>query len=224
MGGVGKIGEWVRDNILQGFLQDYFADKLEFLGLSAGLAGLASVVAAIFSLRLVFTLFDPAPEVNWNELNPDNDNMMRKAFHDLHILVSLSTELNENAAATLDEFTDQVRRLGLYNSLPNWDRLHVYDVAGIRELYGEPYVVRSVAEKLRAHSASSFAEFCEQLHELGLYRQLSIWDRLDLSDMDAVQKLYKEPNVVQGVAGKLNANPACSVEEFYGQLKLLQQR
>jgi len=161
----GELGRWVADNFLGTLLRDFFSDYLELLGVTSAVAALVAPLLGLYAARLVVELVTPPPEVNWANLNPDDMNVMGQSFDDLHVAMSLAKKLNEDVAENLEEFTDQVRRLGLYGKHSVWDRVDIDDHEFIAGLYHRPDFAKALAEMLGTTTADSEEEFLKQIRE-----------------------------------------------------------
>ena len=78
---------WLAENMLGEVLQSIFADHLALLGLSALFTTGIAILLSIAAVRMVRGLLAPPPEINWADLDPDDNLAMRQAFEDLHIVV-----------------------------------------------------------------------------------------------------------------------------------------
>lgn len=161
-----QLGEWLAANILGDLLRSFFADKLELLGMGVVLATILAPIAAIITARAAWALFAPPPEIEWAELDPNDGRVMQAAFDDLHVVASLARKLNENAAETIDEFTSQVRRLGLHGKHTVWQRIDLNNEELIREMYAKRNIIEAVARKLNGKASKSLEEFRDQLRTI----------------------------------------------------------
>src|SRR5262245_24338185 len=106
------------DHVLSETFGRYITEHLLGLGMEAAIVALLATVLAFVGVKSFWGVLTPPPEPNLEALDPDDDKMMRSAFDDLHIVASLAKLLDENDAATLEDFKAQIRRAGLYQSGP----------------------------------------------------------------------------------------------------------
>ena len=159
------IGEWISEKLGE-LLRPFVAGELELLGITGAVAVLLAIWLAYFIARLLWSLVEPPPEIRWDRLDPDNEQLLKTSYADLSIVASLARELNEDAAETLDEFVGQIRRLNRFNQPTVWDRIDTNDQAAIEKLYGDAATVKAVASKLRMRRARSADEFRQQVRDM----------------------------------------------------------
>ena len=108
-----SLGQWFVDNVLEELSKAPLTKYLSALGLESWVVALLAPVLAVVAVKLFRETVEPPPKLDWANLDPDNDEAMTNAYHDLHTVVTVAKHLNENDAATLEAFRDQVRRLAL---------------------------------------------------------------------------------------------------------------
>jgi hypothetical protein len=131
------------------------------LGLGTAIAGIASIVLAVFSARLFWSLLDPPPEIQWHLLDPNDPSAIKDAYSNLHVIASLARILNENDAQTHGEFVDQIRRLDHFGKPTIWHRVSIDDHGTLVRLFQSPEVVDGTARRLRTTRATSVEELRE---------------------------------------------------------------
>jgi len=107
--------QWI-DHVLSELFGRYIAEYLLGYGMEVAIVALVAPVLAFVGVKAFWGVLTPAPEPDWENLNPDDDRLMQSALGDLHTVASLARLLNENDAATLDDFKAQIRRAGLYRT------------------------------------------------------------------------------------------------------------
>jgi len=104
---------WI-DHTLSEVFGKYINQYLLGFGIEAAIVVLLAPVLAYIGVKAFWGVLTPTPEPNWEALHPGDDDLMRSAFNDVHVVASLARLLDENDAANLDEFKAQIRRVGLY--------------------------------------------------------------------------------------------------------------
>ena len=102
---------------ISGLIAGGLAQKLGLFAMALAFLkkGWIFVILAIVGIwKSVSRWFGAPPEPNWAALNPDDKAAMQKAYKDLHTVVRLGALLQEDAAATFEEFESQVRRAELW--------------------------------------------------------------------------------------------------------------
>lgn len=114
------MGRWVieqYERVASDLFGQQAANYLMQPGVEPAYIGVLAAILGLLAVKMFWgalNLAGPASEPDWGTLNPNDDAVMRKAYDDLHTVVSLAKLLNENDAPTLEEFREQIRRLGLY--------------------------------------------------------------------------------------------------------------
>ena|SRR6476661_3066633 len=104
------LGHWLSDLISR-----RAADYLTELGVEPAYIGVAAAIIGVLALKLLWTLMsEDHVEPNWAAINPDDEMAVQKAYNDLNTVVRLGKLLNEDAAATIEDFQSQLRRAGLW--------------------------------------------------------------------------------------------------------------
>jgi hypothetical protein len=111
VGSLVSLGQWFADNVLEELSKAPITKYLSSLGLEAWVVALLAPVLAIVAVKLFRQTVEPPPKLDWSNLDPDNHEAMTNAFNDLFTVVTVAKHLNENDAATLEVFRDQIRRL-----------------------------------------------------------------------------------------------------------------
>lgn len=160
-----KLGSWLSETVLGPHLVEFFSGRLGLLGISAASVALLAPLLSIVVAKFFWKALELPPEVPWDKLNPGDLKIMQGVFDYQHTL-DLAVRLNEIPAATLEEFVDQVRRLGLYGKHPLYGRLNADDEEQMRSLFSKPDTVRLLGEKLNELPARSLDELCSQVRRL----------------------------------------------------------
>ena len=160
-----EFGKWLANNVFGPILGEIFADYLQFLGVSAAITVLAAPLLAFFAGRLLVSLIEPEPDVAWSTLDPDDGDLMRRSFSNMHIATRLAEILKEDISESVEEFTDQVRRLGLYGKHSAWERLDPDNYELVSSLYEKQDIPRHLAEKLGRTPAATPEEFRQQIRD-----------------------------------------------------------
>ena len=160
------IREWFEHLSFIEPIQEYLSGLIDAPALSGTVLFLLTLGLATLIWKTVKTVLELPPEIEWHLLNPDNEQVMREAFDDLHVLVSLANELNENTAESLEEFIAQIRRLDRYGMHPVWSKLDPENESQLQELFSSKDVVQGIAAHLHEQQASSLEEFRRQVSSM----------------------------------------------------------
>lgn len=156
---------WLGDNVIAPFVSNHVTKSLISSGLGQTLAILLATILVVGLGKLLWFSVLPEPEPDWTKLDPDDSVQMRLAYQKLHVASRLAVQLDEDVAITLNEFIDQIRRLGLFRS-PFWYRIDANDEELMRSLYEQPGVSDMLARRLSTKAAASPEQFSDQVRRV----------------------------------------------------------